>query len=85
MKYRIPLINIKNGYKSVGILFFLLLAASFVFRGTGDYSVLLISYGALITAVASSIHFFRKTEFIRFSLLTLLLFFGWGGLLSFLP
>lgn len=84
MKYRIPLINIKNGYKSVGILFFLLLAASFVFRGTGDYSVLLISYGALITAVASSIHFFRKTEFIRFSLLTLLLFF-WLGWIALLP
>ncbi|WP_454781421.1 O-antigen ligase family protein [Legionella sp. WA2022007384] len=60
-----------NVHKSVGLLFFLLMIASFLFKGTSDYSILLISYGVIITTILGSIGYFWSLKSI--SKLTLLL------------
>lgn len=67
MKYRMPL-NFLSDFKSVqntvGILFFLLVILAFVFKGTGDYSILLLSYGVMFVAVTGFINFFgAKKQF----------------------
>lgn len=76
MKYRMPqnvLSDFKSFQKTVGILFFLLVITAFVFKGTSDYSILFISYGIMLVAVAGSIYFSWHQKTIQLSALTLLL------------
>lgn len=63
----------------VGALFFLLLIASFLFKGTSDYSILLISYSLMLVVLMSSIGFNWPAKSIQSSTLTLwlALWLGW--------
>ncbi|WP_019232802.1 hypothetical protein [Legionella anisa] len=65
--------DFKSVQNTVGILFFLLVILAFVFKGTGDYSILLLSYGVMFVAVTGFINFFWRQKTIHGSTLTLLL------------
>ncbi|WP_237759337.1 O-antigen ligase family protein [Legionella parisiensis] len=65
--------DFKNIQQTVGILFFVLVLSAFVFKGTGDSSILLISYGVMLVALIGSINFSWRKRTIQFSILTLLL------------
>ncbi|KTD72297.1 O-antigen ligase family protein [Legionella tucsonensis] len=65
--------DFKSFQNSVGIPFFLLVISAFVFRGTGDYSILFISYGVMLVAMIGSITFSWHQKTIQCSILTLLL------------
>ncbi|WP_454784916.1 O-antigen ligase family protein [Legionella sp. WA2024007413] len=73
MKYRVPLAFLSqenNVHKSVGVLFFLLITAAFLFKGTSDYSILIISYGVIVT---STLSYCWSLKSIQYTQLTFLL------------
>lgn len=73
----------KYNHQLAGILFFLLMMGAFLFKGTSDYSILLISYGLFVIAFVYKLE--RAPESIPFTPLTLLLslWLGWIALLPF--
>lgn len=75
-------IGVKYNHKIAGVFFFLLMIASFIFKGTNDYSILLISYGLLVIAFLFSLNYIFKP--IQFTFLTLLLS-TWLGWILLLP
>ncbi len=52
-------------HKQMGVLFFLLLVASFLFKGTSDYSILLLSYSIMLVALIGSISLHWSAKLIQ--------------------
>ncbi len=69
--------EMKYLHEIAGTSFFLLMIASFLFKGTSDYSILLISFGLLFVVFVNSLDYSPKSNQLTLLPLLLTLWLGW--------